>query len=61
MARSDWFTARLLSVMFTLAGLFGLSRIARSSRLKVWPVLVFALLSYGFCYTGIVARLYALV
>ena len=60
-AGPGWFTARLLSVGFTLAGLAGLSRIARLCRLGVVPVLAMALLSYGFCYTGILARPYALV
>ena len=60
-AGPGWFTARLLSVGFTLAGLAGLSRIARFCRLPALPVLALALLSYGFCYTGILARPYALV
>ncbi|MDE1896171.1 MAG: glycosyltransferase family 39 protein [Rhodospirillales bacterium] len=60
-AGPGWFTARLLSVGFTLAGLAGLTRIARLFRLPVLPVLAMALLSYGFCYTGILARPYALV
>lgn len=56
----SWFAARLLSVLFTLAGLYGLSRIARLCRLPAWPVLAMALLSYGFIYTGILARPFAL-
>lgn len=55
-----WFTARLLSVLFTLAGLLGLARLAAARRLKVLPVLAMALLSYGFCYTGILIRPFAL-
>ncbi|MBU6448569.1 MAG: glycosyltransferase family 39 protein [Rhodospirillales bacterium] len=60
-AGPGWFTARLLSVGFTLAGLAGLACITRLCRLKMLPVLGMALLSYGFCYTGILARPYALV
>ncbi len=59
-AGPGWFTARLLSVGFALAGLLGLSRIARFCRLPVWPVLAMALLSYGFAYTGGLARPFAL-
>ncbi len=59
-AGEGWFTARLLSVVFTLAGLFGLSRIARLCRVPAGPVLAMALLSYGFVYTGILARPFAL-
>ncbi|MGE4481342.1 hypothetical protein [Acidocella sp.] len=60
MAGPGWFSARLLSVIFTLAGLYGLGRIARLCRLPAGPVLAMALLSYGFAYTGILARPYAL-
>ncbi|MDE2238641.1 MAG: glycosyltransferase family 39 protein [Rhodospirillales bacterium] len=60
-AGMGWFTARLLSVGFTLAGLAGLSRIALLCRLPALPALAMVLLSYGFCYTGILARPYALV
>ena len=59
-AGPGWFTARLLSVCASLGGLAGLARIARLRRLRVLPVLVLALLSYGFCYTGILARPFAL-
>lgn len=59
-AGAGWFTARLLSVGFTLAGLWGLACIARFCRVPVGPVLAMALLSYGFAYTGILARPFAL-
>uniref|UniRef100_UPI002613439E glycosyltransferase family 39 protein n=1 Tax=Acidocella sp. TaxID=50710 RepID=UPI002613439E len=55
-----WFTARLLSAGVTLAGLYGLACIARRLRVAAGPVLAMALLSYGFCYTAILARPYAL-
>ncbi len=59
-AGPGWFTASLLSVGFKMAGLSGLAGIARLRRLPVWPVLAMALLSYGFCYTGILARPFAM-
>ncbi len=59
-AGAGWYTARLLSVGFTLAGLAGLARIALLCRLPAGPVLAMALLSYGFIYTGILARPFAL-
>ncbi|WP_026440363.1 glycosyltransferase family 39 protein [Acidocella facilis] len=59
-AGAGWFTARLLSVGFTLAGLAGLARLANLRGVAVAPVLMLALLSYGFLYTGILARPFAL-
>jgi hypothetical protein len=59
-AGPSWFAARLLSVMFTLAGLLLLSRLAAAAAVPVYPALFITLLSYGFAYTGIVARGFAL-
>ncbi|HTQ70504.1 MAG TPA: glycosyltransferase family 39 protein [Acidocella sp.] len=59
-AGPGWLAARLLSVGLTLAGLAGLARIARLLRLPAGPVLAMALLSYGFAYSGILARPFAL-
>jgi len=56
----SWFAARLLSVLFTLAGLLLLRRLAMAAEVPLYPVLLLALLSYGFAYTGIIARGFAL-
>ncbi len=56
----SWFAARLLSVLFTLAGLYLLARLAKAAEIPVYPALFLTLLSYGFAYTGIVARGFAL-
>jgi hypothetical protein len=56
----SWFAARLLSVGCTLAGLWLLTRIAGMARIPVLPALAILLLSYGFTYTGIIARGFAL-
>jgi hypothetical protein len=56
----SWFAARLLSVLFTLAGLMFLLRVAEAADVPVYPALFLTLLSYGFAYTGIVARGFAL-
>jgi hypothetical protein len=56
----SWFAARLLSVLFTLAGLSLLACLARAAAVPVYPALFIALFSYGFAYTGIVARDFAL-
>lgn len=55
-----WFAARLLSVLFTSAGLFFLARLAVVADVPVYPALLITLLSYGFAYTGIIARDFAL-
>ncbi len=53
----SWFVARMLSVMISVASLAILARIAKNAAV---PVLAITLLSYGFAYTGIVARGFAL-
>ncbi len=55
-----WFTARLLSVLFSVGALAVLAQIAKAARVPVIPALALALLSYGFAYTGSVARGFAL-
>jgi hypothetical protein len=55
-----WITARLLSVAFSLASLLLLARIAAGETIPVLPTLAITLLSYGFAYTGTVARGFAL-
>jgi len=59
-AGPSWFAARLLSVLFTLAALWFLGRVAAAVDTPVFPTLFLALLSYGFAYTGVVARGFAL-
>jgi hypothetical protein len=59
-AGPSWFAARLLSVLFTLAGLALLARLAMAADIPVYPALFLTLLSYGFAYTGIIARGFAL-
>ncbi len=56
----SWFAARLLSVLFTLGSLALLARLAAAAAVPVYPALFLVLLSYGFAYTGIVARGFAL-
>jgi hypothetical protein len=55
-----WFTARLLSVLFATASLALLAFIARAEKIPTIPTILICLLSYGFAYTGIVARGFAL-
>ena len=59
-AGPSWFAARMLSVLFTLIGLWLLARLAAAAKIPVIPALFLALLSYGFAYTGITARGFAL-
>jgi hypothetical protein len=59
-AGPSWFAARLLSVLCSLASLWLLARLAQAARIPVYPALCLTLLSYGFAYTGIVARGFAL-
>ncbi len=59
-AGPSWFAARLLSVLFSLTGLYLLARLAKAADIPVYPALFLTLLSYGFAYTGIVARGFAL-
>jgi hypothetical protein len=59
-AGPGWFAARLLSILFTVAGLFILARLAAAADVPIYPALFITLFSYGFAYTGIVARGFAL-
>jgi hypothetical protein len=60
LACPSWFAARMLSVLFTLIGLGFLARLAAAAKIPVIPALFLVLLSYGFAYTGITARGFAL-
>jgi hypothetical protein len=53
----SWFAARMLSVVISVASLAVLARIAKAA---AGPVLAITLLSYGFAYTGILTRGFAL-
>jgi hypothetical protein len=55
-----WFTARLLSVIFALATLAILAHLARLLKAPPALTLLICLLTYGFAYTSIVARGFAL-
>ncbi len=55
-----WFTARLLSVAFTTFALSALAWLAAMAEVPVITTLAIAVLTYGFAYTGIVARGFAL-
>jgi hypothetical protein len=57
---ASWFTARLLSVIFSLGSLSLIAWLAEAAEIPVFEALGIALLSYGFAYTGIVARNFAL-
>jgi hypothetical protein len=59
-AGPSWFAARLLSVLYTLGALAALAWLAAQAKIPVIPAMLIALLSYGFAYTGIVARGFAL-
>ncbi|MBB5373831.1 glycosyltransferase family 39 protein [Acidocella aromatica] len=56
----SWFAARALSVLFTLGGLALLACLAEAAAIPVLSALALTLLSYGFAYTGVVARGFAL-
>jgi hypothetical protein len=56
----SWFAARLLSVMCALASLQTLARLAALTKTPVAPTLLICLLTYGFAYTAILARGFAL-
>lgn len=60
LAGPSWFAARLLSVGCSLVGLWLLAKLARAARIPVYPALFLLLFSYGFAYTGIIARGFAL-
>src|SRR6202035_3471561 len=52
----SWLIARLLSVIFSLSSLAVIAWLAEVTEIPVLPALSLTLLSYGFAYTGIVAR-----
>jgi hypothetical protein len=55
-----WFAARMLSVQLSVAGLAALAWVATLSEVPAATTLLITVLSYGFAYTGIVARGFAL-
>jgi hypothetical protein len=55
-----WFAARLLSVLLSVAALAGLAWLAILAEIPPASAMLLALFSYGFAYTGIVARGFAL-
>ena len=57
---SSWFAARLLSVIFSLGSLGLIAWLAEAAEIPALAALGIALLSYGFAYTGIIARDFAL-
>jgi hypothetical protein len=60
LAGGGWFAARMLSVIWALGALALVAWIAAATAIPILPALGFTLLSYGFAYTGIVARGFAL-
>jgi hypothetical protein len=56
----SWFAARLLSVILSLASLALIAAIATAAEIPVLPAMALTLLSYGFAYTGFLARGFAL-
>lgn len=56
----SWFTARLLSVVLSLGALAALAWLAEVAAIPVIATLAITVFSYGFAYTGIVARGFAL-
>jgi hypothetical protein len=55
-----WFTARLLSVLYATLALATLAALARQLKIAPATTIVICLLTYGFAYTAIVARGFAL-
>jgi hypothetical protein len=55
-----WFTARLLSIIFSLLTLATLSQAAKLAGVPVVPTILIALLAYAFPYTSTLARNFAL-
>jgi hypothetical protein len=55
-----WFTARLLSVIFSLATLATLAHLARLTQTPVIPTILITLLAYGYAYTSTITRGFAL-
>ena len=60
LAGPSWFAARLLSVLFSIGALAALAWLAALAEVPVPAAMLIALLSYGFAYTGVVARGFAL-
>jgi hypothetical protein len=56
----SWLAARMLSVVFSICALAALAWLAALADIPVASATLIALLSYGFAYTGIVARGFAL-
>ncbi len=56
----SWFAARLLSVVFALGALAVIAWFVDAAEIAVLPALGLTLLNYGFAYTGVVARGFAL-
>ena len=56
----SWLAARLLSIAFSLGSLAVIAWLAEAADIPVLPALILTLLSYGFAYTGILARGFAL-
>ena len=56
----SWFAARMLSVIFSIAALTALAWLATLAEIPAATTILIATLSYGFAYTGIVARGFAL-
>jgi hypothetical protein len=60
LAGPGWFAARMLSVIFSMAALAALAWLSSLAKIPVPATLLVASLSYGFVYTGIVGRGFAL-
>ena len=56
----SWLAARLLSVLCAVAALAALGWLAALAEIPVVPAMLLALFTYGFAYTGIVARGFAM-
>jgi hypothetical protein len=60
LAGPSWFAARMLSVLFSIAALTALAWLATLAEIPAATTILITVLSYGFAYTGIVARGFAL-
>jgi hypothetical protein len=60
LAGASWFAARLLSVLLSLFALASIAWVAALAEIPAAAAILIALFSYGFAYTGIVARGFAL-
>jgi len=56
----SWQTARLLSVMFSLATLATLAQLAKQTNTPITPTILIAVLAYGYAYTSTITRNFAL-